>query len=164
MSRGRKPEARLAKMPDLAHIVPVDAETGEAIEMPPMLAMNPYAEQAWHLVMDNQTRFRRQELPLIEQYCVAYAISRQALDNMANGDGTIQTNTTTAAGDLRQHPDIKTWAQAANQMRQLSGVLGLDTLTAERLKLTQAATTSLAADIPKKVMAAMREMRAGDGG
>lgn len=164
MSRGRKPEARLAKVPDLAHIVPVDADTGAPIEMPATVAMSPYAEQAWHLVMDNQTRFRRQELPLVEQYCMAYAISRQALDNMANVDGTIQTCTTTASGDLRQHPDIKTWTQATNQMRQLSGVLGLDTLTAERLKLTQAATTSLAADIPKKVMAAMREMRAGDDG
>lgn len=163
MSRGRKPEVRLSKPPDPAHIVPVDAETGTMLEMPGSLAMSPYAEQAWHLVMDNQTRFRRQELPLIEQYCVAYAISRQALDNMANGDGTVQTCTTTAAGDLRQHPDIKTWTQAANQMRQLSGVLGLDSLTAERLKLTKAATTSLAADIPQKVMAAMKAMQGSNG-
>ena len=163
MSRGRKPSVSIARPIDPASIVPVDAETGGAIDMPPSLAMSPYAEQAWHLVMDNQTRFRRQELPLIEQYCMAYAISRQALDNMANADGTIQTCTTTAAGDLRQHPDIKTWTQAANQMRQLSGVLGLDTLTAERLKLTKAANASLAADIPQKVMAAMKAMQGGNG-
>jgi hypothetical protein len=62
-----------------------------------------------------------------------------------------------------QNPDFRTWKDSVNQMRQLSGVLGLDTLTAERLKLTQAATTSLAADIPKKVMEAMRTMQGRDG-
>ena len=125
--------------------------------------MNAYAEQAWHLVMDNQTRFRRQELPLIEQYCMAYAISRQALDNMSGECGTIKTTCLTAAGNVVQNPDFRTWKDAVNQMRQLSGVLGLDTLTAERLKLTQAATTSLAADIPKKVMEAMRTMQGSNG-
>lgn len=159
MSRGRKPDVRLSKAPDPAHVVPVAADDEFPIEMPAHLAVIPYAEQTWHIVMDNQTRFRRQELPLIEQYCVAYAISRQALDNLANGDGTIQTTTLTGSGDLRQNPDIKTWKEAVNQMRQLSGVLGLDTLTAERLNLTRAAATSLAADIPQKVMSAMKAMR-----
>lgn len=159
MSRGRKPEVHLSKRPDPVHPVPVDADDGCTLEMPVSLDAIPYAAQTWHLVMDNQTRFRRQELPLIEQYCIAYAISRQALDNMANGDGTIQTTSLSASGDLKQNPDIKTWSQAVNQMRQLSSVLGLDTLTAERLKLTRAATTSLAVDIPQKVLGAMKAMK-----
>lgn len=158
MSRGRKPQAKLSRPPDPASVIPVDADSGRAIGMPGYLSENPYAEQAWHLVMDNQTRFRIQEVPLVEQYCMAYAIARQALDNLANADGTVQTFTLSASGDLKQHPDIKTWKEAANQMRQLSGVLGLDTLTAERLKLTRAATSSLAADIPNKVFEAMRTM------
>lgn len=159
MSRGRKPAPKLAARDNQG----IDAEVAICPSAPEVVAMNAYAEQAWHLVMDNQTRFRRQELPLIEQYCMAYAISRQALDNMSGEYGTIKTTCLTAAGNVVQNPDFRTWKDAVNQMRQLSGVLGLDTLTAERLKLTQAATTSLAADIPKKVMEAMRTMQGSNG-
>lgn len=159
MSRGRKPTPKLAARDNQD----IDAEATICPRAPEVVAMNAYAEQAWHLVMDNQTRFRRQELPLIEQYCMAYAISRQALDNMSGEYGTIKTTCLTAAGNVVQNPDFRTWKDAVNQMRQLSGVLGLDTLTAERLKLTQAATTSLAADIPKKVMEAMRTMQGSNG-
>lgn len=163
MSRGRKPKADIVSQPDTAHLIPVDAETGAALEMPPSLSISPYAEQTWHLVMDNQTRFRRQELPLVEQYCMAYAISRQALDNMCNGDGTIQTTVSTATGGVAQNPDFRTWKDSVNQMRQLSGVLGLDTLTATRLNLARTATASLAADIPQKIMDAMKIMGRIDG-
>lgn len=159
MSRGRKPAPKLATRDNQD----IDAVPTICPQAPEVVAMNPYAEQAWHLVMDNQTRFRRQELPLIEQYCMAYAISRQALDNMSGEYGTIKTTCLTNAGNVVQNPDFRTWKDAVNQMRQLSGVLGLDTLTAERLKLTQAATTSLAADIPKKVMEAMRTMQGSNG-
>lgn len=159
MSRGRKPTPKLASRDDQA----IEAVPTICPIAPDVVVMNPYAEQAWHLVMDNQTRFRKQELPLIEQYCMAYAISRQALDNMSDEYGTIKTTCITAAGNVVQNPDFRTWKDSVNQMRQLSGVLGLDTLTAERLKLTQAATTSLAADIPKKVMEAMRTMQGRDG-
>ncbi len=131
---------------------PLDAQTGEIIKMPATVAMLPNAELCWHIVMDNQTRFSMHEVPLIESYCLAYAAMRQAMDNMTQNDnGTLQIISQVKGCQPKKNPNWSVWSEAVDKMRHLSGILGLDTLTAERLNLTRAATASIAVDLPAKI-------------
>ena len=57
----------------------------------------------------------------------------------------------------KKNPNWSVFSEAVDKMRHLSGVLGLDTLTAERLNLTKATTASIAADLPAKIRKAARE-------
>lgn len=174
MSRGRRPSAaKVGRKPDeLARIgdkpeeasakaleaPPTDAATGRVIAMPLSVAMLPEAEACWHVVMDGQERFRAEEVPLIEAYCVAYAAMRQALGNMTMaGDGTMAITNQTPSGTVRKSPDWQVWTEAVDKMRHLSSVLGLDTLTAERLNLTRAATASIALDLPARIREMAKE-------
>lgn len=168
MAKGRKPTAISAKrheerMPaetDKTEMTtqPIDAQTGIAIPMPATVAMLPNAEECWNTVMMNQTRFSAHEVPLIESYCLAYAAMRQAMDNMTQeGDGTIQIITKMEGCAPKKNPNWSVWSEAVDKMRHLSGVLGLDTLTAERLNLTRAATASIAVDLPARIRKQARE-------
>lgn len=160
MAKGRKPAPKSAKT-DLVKAeskavvineAPLDAQTGLVIPMPATVALLPNAELCWHVVMDGQTRFSAHEVPLIESYCLAYAAMRQAIDNMTQeGDGTIQIITQQKGSAPRKNPNWTVWSEAVDKMRHLSGVLGLDTLTAERLQLTRAATASIAVDLPARI-------------
>lgn len=160
MAKGRKPapktvKAEIVKKPKtetLSIQPPLDAQTGVVIPMPATVAMLPNAALCWHVVMDNQTRFSAHEVPLIESYCIAYAAMRQAIDNMTQeGNGTIQIITQQKGSAPRKNPNWTVWSEAVDKMRHLSGVLGLDTLTAERLQLTRATTASIAVDLPAKI-------------
>lgn len=160
MTKGRKPAPKnvkndLAKRENNAVILdstPLDAQSGLVIPIPTTVAMLPNAELCWHVVMDGQTRFSAHEVPLIESYCLAYATMRQAMDNMTQaGDGTIQIITQQKGSAPKKNPNWTVWSEAVDKMRHLSGVLGLDTLTAERLQLTRAATASIAVDLPARI-------------
>lgn len=160
MAKGRKPapktvKAEIVKRPKAETLTiqpPLDAQTGIEIPMPATVAMLPNAALCWHVVMDNQTRFSAHEVPLIESYCIAYAAMRQAIDNMTQeGNGTIQIITQQKGSAPRKNPNWTVWSEAVDKMRHLSGVLGLDTLTAERLQLTRATTASIAVDLPAKI-------------
>lgn len=162
MAKGRRPKPKSVPtaitkkdaetLPAEIVAQPLDANTGEIIKMPATVAMLPNAELCWHIVMDNQTRFSAHEVPLIESYCLAYAAMRQAMDNMTqNGDGTIQIISQVKGCQPKKSPNWSVWSEAVDKMRHLSGILGLDTLTAERLNLTRAATASIAVDLPAKI-------------
>lgn len=160
MTKGRKPAPKnvkndFAKRENNAVILdstPLDAQSGLVIPIPTTVAMLPNAELCWHVVMDGQTRFSAHEVPLIESYCLAYATMRQAMDNMTQaGDGTIQIITQQKGSAPKKNPNWTVWSEAVDKMRHLSGVLGLDTLTAERLQLTRAATASIAVDLPARI-------------
>lgn len=161
MAKGRKPAPKQIKKKDESvEIVkaetlpaaPLDAQTGKEIAMPVTVAMLSNAELCWHIIMDDQTRFSMHEVPLIESYCLAYAAMRQAMDNMTqSGDGTIQIITQQQGQQPKKNPNWAVWSEAVDKMRHLSGILGLDTLTAERLNLTRAATASIAVDLPARI-------------
>lgn len=160
MARGRKPAPKEIKKSNNAIEVqaetlpaaPLDAQTGKEIAIPATVAMLPNAELCWHIIMDDQTRFSLHEVPLIESYCLAYAAMRQAMDNMMqDGNGTIQIITQQQGSAPKKNPNWSVWSEAVDKMRYLSGILGLDTLTAERLNLTRAATASIAVDLPAKI-------------
>ena len=139
--------------------------TDGVLVMPETVALLPNAKMCWHIITDDQTRFSVYEQPLLEAYCLAYAASRQAIDNMTeSGDGTLEVIVQMPSGAMKKNPNWQVWNEAVDKMRHLSGVLALDTLTSERLNLTRAATSSLAADIPSKVAKAVREMKAANGG
>lgn len=171
MAKGRKPSRKpheIAPIEAKAEIVeaaPLDASTGQEIAVPATVAMLPNAERCWHVVMDGQTRFSAHEVPLIESYCLAYAAMRQAIDNMTQaGDGTMQIIEQPKGCAPRKNPNWAVWSEAVDKMRHLSGVLGLDTLTAERLNLTRATTASIAVDLPAQIRKQAREaLRDGRG-
>lgn len=165
MAKGRKPNALAQSHVQPTEIIdaPVDATTGAELAMPPSISMLPNAELCWHMIMDGQTRYRAYEVPLIEQYCIAYATCQQALDNMIDQEnGTLQI----AVGGSeystpKKNPNFNVWKEAVNTMRLLSGQLGLDTLTAERLNLTRTTTASIAADLPAKIRQVAKEIKNG---
>mgnify|MGYP000125607538 CR=1 FL=1 len=165
MAKGRKPNALAQSHVQPTEIIeaPVDATTGAELAMPASVAMLPNAELCWHMIMDNQTRYRAYELPLIEQYCIAYATCQQALDNMIYPDaGTLQIVTGGSEYSTpKKSPNFTVWKEAVNTMRMLSGQLGLDTLTAERLNLTRTTTASIAADLPAKIRQVANEIKNG---
>ena len=166
MAKGRKPNALAAShgAPLQVQAAPIDSEEGGGLAMPSSVAMLPEAASCWDVVAKGQTRFREQELPLLEQYCIAYAAARQALGNLAmEGDGTLAVVVQTPGTMPKKNPNWTVWREAVDTMRHLSGVLGLDTLTAERLNLTRTATASIAADLPAKIRAAAREALDGRG-
>lgn len=160
MAKGRKPDAlaQSHNAPQELFARPLDAGTGKEISMPDSLRFLPAAEECWHVITDGQTRFSTYEVPLLEQYCIAYAAAQQAIMAMTNLDTGALNAVERPVGETktRKNPNWSVWNDATNQMRHLSGILGLDTLTAERLNLTRAATTSIAADIPAKIRAAVR--------
>ena len=160
--KGRKPKTDAIRRQGAQNVASHVVEEC-SLAMPSEVSLLPYAEQCWHIITDGQTRWKQHETPLLASYCVAYAGMRQAVDNMtAAGDGTMEVVVMGPMGGMLQSPNWKVFNDAVKTMRSLSGVLGLDTLTAELLALTKTATASLAADIPGKVMAAMRSM-ANDG-
>lgn len=157
LAEGRKPKEAQAQIVEKKGAA-LDANTGAALPVPVSVSLLPEAEECWHLVTDGQTRFRAEEVPLLESYCVAYAAMRQALGNLAQeGDGTMQITIQTPSGTVRKNPAWQVWCEASDKMRHLSSILGLDTLTAERLNLTRAATASIAADLPAKIRKAAKE-------
>lgn len=165
MAKGRKPNALAQSHVQPTEIIeaPVDATTGAELAMPASVAMLPNAELCWHMIMDGQTRYRAYEVPLLEQYCIAYALQQQAIDNMIDPEtGTLQI----AVGGSeystpKKNPNFTVWKEAVNTMRMLSGQLGLDTLTAERLNLTRATTASVAADLPGRIRKIAKEIQNG---
>lgn len=168
MAKGRKPNVKEVKAPKagLAKVFPaatlpeqpLDAATGRGIAMPITVGSLPAAEECWHVIMDGQTRFTMHELPLIESYCLSYAAMRQATANMtASADGTMSLVVGEPGTMPKKNPSWAVFNEAVANMRSLSGVLGLDTLTAERLNLTKATTASIAADLPAKIRKAARE-------
>lgn len=155
--KGRKPKADAIRRQ--APPLPAKVIDTCTLDMPIELSLLPYAEQCWHIITDDQTRWKSYEAPLLSSYCIAYAGMRQAVDNMTDiSDGTMEIVVRGPMGGAIQSPNWKVFTDAVKTMRSLSGVLGLDTLTAERLALTKTATASIAADIPGKIMAAMRDM------
>ena len=175
MVKGRKPTPKNVKTKALApkkeaaasiveveptalEKAPLDANTGKELATPLSVQILPAAEECWHVIMDNQTRFTAHEVPLIESYCLAYAAMRQAAANMtAAGDGTMEILVKISGQAPKKNPNWSVFSEAVDKMRHLSGVLGLDTLTAERLNLTKAATASLAVDLPARIRKAARE-------
>lgn len=169
MAKGRKPAPKAVPKKKAiqrkeeavaAEIIqePLDAATGKILPMPASVAMLPAAAECWHMVMDNQTRFTAHEVPLVESYCVAYAAMRQAAANMtAQGDGSMEILMQLPGMAPKKNPNWSVFSEAVDKIRHLSGVLGLDTLTAERLNLTKATTASIAADLPAKIRKAARE-------
>lgn len=154
MAKGRKPNklAQCHNAPQELAAHPIDAQTGVEIKMPEQLSFLPAAEECWHMITDGQTRFSTYEVPLLEQYCMAYAAVRQAqLEMIDVANGRLEVVCHPKDGKPYRNPAFNAWKDATEEMRRLSGVLGLDTLTAERLNLTRASTASIAADLPVKI-------------
>ena len=165
MAKGRKPNrlAQCHNAPQELAAHPIDAQTGVEIKMPEQLSFLPAAEECWHMITDGQTRFSTYEVPLLEQYCMAYAAARQAqLEMIDVANGRLEVVTRPEGGKPFRNPAFNAWKDATDKMRQLSGVLGLDTLTAERLNLTRAAAVSMSLDIPTKIREAARNALNGN--
>lgn len=155
MTKGRKPQAISKRKPTPQAIT--DAMS-TVLAAPMVVSMVPDAMECWSICTQSGN-FAERDVMMLQELCMAYAANRQAWRNMYDEEtGELVLTVNTLTGDLKKSPNWSIWNESANTIRQLSGVLGLDPLTAERLNLTKATTSSIAADIPAKVARAVRDM------
>lgn len=158
MAKGRKPDKKAQSNIEPVNVVAaaIDPGTGNALEIPELVQLSPAALECWHIITDGQTRFSSFEVPLLEQYCIAYAAASQAAASMINFEGGMDIVGYFGGNSKKKNPAFAVWLGAVKEMRQLSGVLALDTLTAERLNLTRAQTASIAVDLPARIREQVR--------
>lgn len=152
--KGRKPQA-IARASDR-----ISDSRVMAMPMPEVVSLVPDARQCWDIIVRGGT-FSDSDEVMVTEFCMAYAANRQAWRDMHDdATGALVLTVNTASGDLRKSPSWTIWKESVDIMRHLSGVLGLDPLTKERLNLTKATTSSIAADIPAKVAKAVKAINA----
>lgn len=150
--RGRKPKsdaiARAHQSPPATYIEPGD------MPVPDIVAANPLMRECWEWTVGNG-RFTDADIPQLVTLSYWWAVARQCMANLETTAGVV-TKVETAMGP-RQDPDIRTLQLATNQMRQLSSELGVSPLARQRMGLMQAATMTLAADLPERVFRMLDE-------
>lgn len=150
--RGRRPKsdaiARAHQQPAVTYIEPGD------MVVPEVVAANPLMLECWEWTVGNG-RFTEADTPQLVMLAYWWAVARQCMANLGTQTGVV-TKIETVSGP-RQDPDIRTLQLATNQMRQLSSELGVSPLARQRMGLMQAATMTLAADLPERVFRMLDE-------
>ena len=168
MTRGRRPDANAIRrggaQPAIAQ--QVDARIVERIQKPGHIAANPTMSACWDGLVGESGNYRTQDAPLLEAYCLWYAILRQAESQVVTPDGRVVTLYGNHGPDgriipesIKANPDIRTAQQATNMLRQLAVELQATPAARDRAGLVQAMTRSTQADVVSKTMAGYEEFK-----
>lgn len=109
--RGRKPELKaidggLARLPPAPSWLPAEAKAEWRRVVPGLRA---------------RKTLTREDLPMLEAYCLAAGTVRRMQATLASEGDTI----TSAKGEVRRHPAFQTMFQALTESRRLAAELGL---------------------------------------
>lgn len=165
--RGRKPKAGAIRRggirPDPHH---VDALPALGVAKPEHIAANPTMSACWDALVNGSPGYREQDVPLLEAYCLWYAVLRQSEAQVVTEDGEVVTLCGERAPDgqvipetMRANPDIQTAAKASDMIRRLAAELQATPATRDRAGLMQAMTRSTQAEMVAKTLAGYREFR-----
>lgn len=167
MVKGRRPDANAIRRggvkPD---VQPVEASIVGRIQKPDHIAANPTMSRCWDVLVAGSPAFQPMDAPLLEAYCLWYAILRQAESQTVTPDGRVITLYGEKGADgkvlpttVKANPDIRTAQQATNMLRQLAVELQTTPAARDRAGLVQAMTRSTQADVVKKTMEGYAEFR-----
>ena len=167
MTRGRRPDANAIRRGGAQPAVQrVDAEPLGIVAKPAHIAANPTMSACWDGLVAGSPGYREQDVPLLEAYCLWYAVLQQAEHQTITADGRVVTIYAQHGADgrvlpetIRANPDIKTAAQATNMLRQLAVELNATPAARMRAGLVDAMTRSTQADVVAKTIAGYEEFR-----
>lgn len=168
MTRGRRPDANAIRRGGAQPAVAqqVDAHVVERIQKPGHIAANPTMSACWDGLVGESGNYRPQDAPLLEAYCLWYAILRQTESQVVTPDGRVVTLYGNHGPDgriipesIKANPDIRTAQQATNMLRQLAVELQATPAARDRAGLVQAMTRSTQADVVSKTMAGYEEFK-----
>lgn len=166
MTRGRRPDANAIRRggakPDVQRL---EAVPVAHISKPAHIAANPTMSACWDGLVGDAD-YREQDLPLLESYCLWYAVLRQVEGQVVTADGRVVTLIGLHGPDgrivpetLKANPDIATAAQATNMLRHLAAELQATPAARDRAGLVQAMTRSTQADVVSKTLAGYEEFK-----
>lgn len=161
MTRGRKPKVDAIRRQAQVKTSPTTFVERRALPVPAEVAADPIMSECWENLTSGTSQYTSADTPLLHAYCFAWTACRQAMSNMAMYEGQLEIDVMTEGG-RKQSPDMKTFRETVNTMRQLSSDLNANPLARIRAGLMEVATHSMAADIPAKVAAAQKAL--GDAG
>jgi len=168
VTRGRRPDANAIRRGGAQPAVAqqVDAHVVERIQKPGHIAANPTMSACWDGLVGESGNYRPQDAPLLEAYCLWYAILRQTESQVVTPDGRVVTLYGNHGPDgriipesIKANPDIRTAQQATNMLRQLAVELQATPAARDRAGLVQAMTRSTQADVVSKTMAGYEEFK-----
>lgn len=164
MTKGRKPKKDAQRRGGKPDSYLTKAQSLEAIPvgglMPPEhITANETKLECWNWIVSGGQKYEIEDMPLIASLATWWAIARQCEENMIV-DGEICTTHKDLNGNIKKNPDIGTFSQATNNMRQLSSELGIGPLARMRMGLMDAATQSLTVDITDRIAAALERHKA----
>ena len=162
---GRRPKANAIRRGGTQPAEVVEATVVGGIQKPEHIAANGIMSDCWDVMVAGSPAFEPMDEPLLEAYCLWYAILRQSEAQVVTEDGVVtlfgeqDDEGRVLTGTVKANPDLRTIQNATNMLRQLAVELQATPAARDRAGLMQAMTRSTQADIVKKTMEGYAEFR-----